>query len=46
MWKKKNFLADKWWRDADQPDNAEGNAKYLEFYESPSTMTGEAKFKD
>ena len=42
---KKNFLADSWWRDADQPNTPEGNRKYLEFYESPSTMTGSVKFK-
>jgi len=43
---KKNFLADKWWRGPDQTDTQEGNQKYLEFYESPSTMKGEVTFKD
>ena len=42
---KKNFLADKWWRDADQPDTPEGNQKYLEFYESPGTMKGKVSYK-
>jgi len=42
---KKNFLADKWWRAPDHPDTPEGNQKYLEFYESPATMSGEVKFK-
>jgi hypothetical protein len=34
---KKNFLADKWWRGPEHADTPEGNQKYLEFYESPST---------
>ena len=38
---KKNFLADKWWRGPDHPDTPEGDQKYIEFYESPSTMEGE-----
>jgi 3',5'-cyclic-AMP phosphodiesterase len=42
---RKNFLADKWWRDADQPDTPEGNKKYLDFYESPWTMKGDVVFK-
>ena len=42
---KKNFLADKWWRDADQPDTPEGNRKYLDFYESTGTMSGSVIFK-
>ena len=42
---KRNFLADKWWRDADQPDTPEGNQKYLEFYESPKTMKGKVTYK-
>jgi len=42
---KKNFLADKWWRGPDHPDTPEGNQKYLEFYESPSTVKGEVAFK-
>ena len=42
---RKNFLADKWWRDADQPDTPDGNKKYLEFYESPWTMKGDVAFK-
>jgi Icc protein len=42
---RKNFLADKWWRDADQPDTPEGNQKYLEFYESPKTMKGRVTYK-
>jgi 3',5'-cyclic AMP phosphodiesterase CpdA len=41
---RKNFLADKWWRDADQPDTPEGNQKYLEFYESPKTMKGKVTY--
>lgn len=41
---KKNFLADSWWRDADQPNTPDGNAKYLEFYEGTS-MSGSVKFK-
>jgi 3',5'-cyclic-AMP phosphodiesterase len=41
---KKNFLADKWWRGPDHTDTPEGNQKYLEFYESPSTMKGEVSF--
>ncbi|MBI5381708.1 MAG: metallophosphoesterase [Opitutae bacterium] len=36
---KKHFLATTWWRDADQPNTPEGNRRYLEFYESPSTLT-------
>ncbi|MBA4423094.1 MAG: metallophosphoesterase [Syntrophus sp. (in: bacteria)] len=42
---KKNFLANKWWRGPDHPETPEGNQKYLEFYESPSTMKGEVTFK-
>jgi len=42
---KKNFLANKWWRGPDHPDTPEGNQKYIEFYESPSTMKGEVRFK-
>jgi 3',5'-cyclic-AMP phosphodiesterase len=42
---RKNFLADTWWRDADQPNTPEGNKKYLDFYESPWTMKGEVTFK-
>ena len=42
---KKNFLANKWWRGPDHPDTPEGNQRYMEFYESPSTMKGEIKFK-
>ncbi|MFZ4437117.1 MAG: metallophosphoesterase family protein [Syntrophales bacterium] len=42
---KQNFLADKWWRGPDHPDTPEGNQKYIEFYESPSTMKGEVTFK-
>ncbi len=42
---KKNFLADKWWRDADQPDTPEGNRKYVDFYESRGSMTGEVTFR-
>ena len=41
---KKNFLADSWWRDADQHNTPEGNAKYLELYEGTS-MSGSVKFK-
>jgi 3',5'-cyclic AMP phosphodiesterase CpdA len=42
---KKNFLADKWWRGPDHPDTPEGNEKYLEFYESPTTMKGKVTYK-
>jgi hypothetical protein len=42
---KKNFLANKWWRGPDHPETPEGNQKYTEFYESPSTMKGEVTFK-
>jgi hypothetical protein len=42
---RKNFLADKWWRDADHTDTPEGNKKYIEFYESPWTMKGNINFK-
>jgi Icc protein len=42
---KKNFLADKWWRGPDHPDTPEGNQKYLEFYESPTTLKGTVTFK-
>jgi 3',5'-cyclic AMP phosphodiesterase CpdA len=42
---RKNFLADKWWRDADHTDTPEGNKKYLEFYESPWTVKGDISFK-
>ena len=42
---RKNFLADKWWRDADHTDTPEGNTKYREFYESPWTVKGDVKFK-
>jgi len=42
---KTNFLANKWWRDADHTMTPEGDAKYLEFYESPSTMKGSVIFK-
>jgi hypothetical protein len=38
-------LADKWWRDADQPDSPEGNQKYLDFYESSKTMRGKVTYK-
>jgi 3',5'-cyclic AMP phosphodiesterase CpdA len=41
---KKNFLANKWWRGPDHPETPEGNQKYLEFYEGPSTMKGEVSF--
>lgn len=41
---KKNFLADSWWRDADQPNTPDGNRKYLELYEGTS-MNGTIKFK-
>jgi 3',5'-cyclic AMP phosphodiesterase CpdA len=42
---RKNFLADKWWRGPDQPDTAEGNRKYLDFYESNWTMKGDIAYK-
>lgn len=42
---KKNFLASKWWRCPDHPDTPEGNKKYLEFYESPTTMKGKVTFR-
>ena len=42
---KKNFLANKWWRGPDHPETPEGNQKYLEFYESPTTMKGKVTFK-
>ena len=42
---RKNFLADKWWRDADQPNTPEGNKKYLDFYESNWTTKAEVSFK-
>ncbi len=42
---RKNFLADKWWRDVDQPDTPEGNRKYLDLYESNWTAKGEIAFK-
>jgi 3',5'-cyclic AMP phosphodiesterase CpdA len=41
----KNFLANKWWRGPDHPGTPEGNQKYKDFYESPSTVRGELKFK-
>ncbi len=41
---KKNFLANKWWRGPEHTDTPEGNQKYLEFYEGPSTMKGEVAF--
>ena len=42
---KRNFLADKWWRGPEHTDTPEGNQKYLDFYESPSTMKGEVKLQ-
>ncbi len=42
---KKNFLADKWWRGPDHPDTPEGNQKYLEFYEGPTTMQGKIGYR-
>jgi 3',5'-cyclic AMP phosphodiesterase CpdA len=42
---KKNFLADKWWRGPDHTDTPEGNQKYLEFYESPTTLKGKVTYK-
>lgn len=42
---KKNFLADSWWRDADQPNTPEGNQKFLDLYESPGTMKGSVTFR-
>jgi hypothetical protein len=42
---RKNFLADKWWRGPDQPNTAEGNIKYLDFYESNWTMKGNIAYK-
>ena len=42
---RRNFLADKWWRGPDHPDTPEGNRKYLDFYESPATMTGKMTYK-
>lgn len=41
---KKNFLANKWWRDADHTLTPEGDQKYLDFYESKATMKGSVKF--
>jgi 3',5'-cyclic AMP phosphodiesterase CpdA len=42
---KKNFLADKWWRGPDHTEMPEGNQKYLEFYESPTTLKGKITYK-
>jgi len=42
---KKIFLADKWWRGPDHPDTPEGNQKYLEFYESPTTLKGKIAYR-
>jgi 3',5'-cyclic AMP phosphodiesterase CpdA len=42
---KKNFLANKWWRGPDHPETPEGNQKYLEFYESPTTLKGKVTYK-
>lgn len=42
---KKNFLANKWWRDADHTMTPEGDAKYLEFYEGTSMMKANLDFK-
>jgi len=42
---KKNFLANKWWRGPDHAETPEGNQKYLEFYESPTTLKGKVTYK-
>jgi Icc protein len=42
---KKNFLSNKWWRGPDHLETPEGDQKYIEFYESPSTLKGEVTFK-
>jgi 3',5'-cyclic AMP phosphodiesterase CpdA len=42
---RKNFMANKWWRDADHTETPEGNKKYLDFYESPWTIKGDINFK-
>jgi 3',5'-cyclic AMP phosphodiesterase CpdA len=41
---KKNFLANKWWRGPDHPMTPEGDRKYLELYESPSTLKGKISY--
>lgn len=42
---KRNFLSDKWfWRGPAHPDTAEGNQRFFEFYESPSTLKGTVTF--
>ena len=42
---RKNFLANKWWRDADQPGYPGGKQEIPGFYESPWTMKGDVVFK-
>lgn len=42
---KKSFLADKCWSGPDHSDTPEGNQKYLEFYESPTTLKGKVTYK-
>jgi 3',5'-cyclic-AMP phosphodiesterase len=41
---KKNFLENKWWRGPDHPMTPEGDLKYLELYESPSTLKGKISY--
>jgi 3',5'-cyclic AMP phosphodiesterase CpdA len=46
MWElaRKNFLASTWWRGPDHPRTPEGDQKYLEFYEGPSTLKGRIRY--
>ena len=42
---KKNFLASKWWRDAEHTMTPEDDAKYLEFYEGTADIMASLNFK-